>query len=81
MKTIHLNEMNRERLVYGMRVQVRLPYCEYSRRQAGSYRGSIEYVKGDHVGIYVPMKGRSDAAGFLVGSARMDESGTWIEGR
>ncbi|MCY0943476.1 hypothetical protein [Streptomyces antarcticus] len=81
MKTIHLVDMDRERLTYGMRVQVRLPYCKYSRRQAGSYRGLIQYVKGDHVGIYVPMKGRDGADGFLVGSARVDENGTWIEGR
>ncbi|MGW5397829.1 hypothetical protein [Streptomyces sp. NPDC003952] len=81
MKTTHLKQMDREKLTYGKRVQVRLPYCEYSRRQAGTYRGLIQYVKGDHVGIYVPMKGRSEAAGFLTGAARMDENGTWIEGR
>ncbi|MFE3579314.1 hypothetical protein [Streptomyces vinaceus] len=68
-------------LAQGKRVRVKLSYDKYSGRSAGTYRGEIEYVKGGHVGIWVPWKGYAAGDGFLTGAARMDGYGTWIEGR
>ncbi|MFJ7901867.1 hypothetical protein ACIQ6V_15485 [Streptomyces sp. NPDC096198] len=65
----------------GKRVKVQLPACPYTRRQAGTFRGTVEYIKGDHVGIWVPQKGHGAAGGFLTGAARIDADGVWIEGR
>lgn len=81
METVHLDQMDRNELTTGKRVRIKLPHCRYTGRSAGNYRGTIEYVKGDHVGIWVPFKGYGAADGFLTGASRMDGHGTWIEGR
>ncbi|MFD9561540.1 hypothetical protein [Streptomyces sp. NPDC059994] len=73
--------MNRNGLTVGARVRVRLSDDPYKGWSAGTYRGSIEYVKSDHVGIWVSLKGHSIANGFLTGAARVDANGVWIEGR
>ncbi|WP_370422462.1 hypothetical protein AB8O64_29685 [Streptomyces sp. QH1-20] len=65
----------------GKRVRVKLTACPYTGREAGIYRGSIQYINGDHVGVWVPCKGHGAADGFLTGSARIDHNGVLIEGR
>ncbi|GGX08000.1 hypothetical protein GCM10010341_31980 [Streptomyces noursei] len=81
MTTTHLDRMDRNGLTVGSRVRVRLSQDPYMGWTAGTYRGQLEYVKGDHVGIWVPMKGHGIANGFLTGAARIDADGVWIEGR
>ncbi|MFD5697817.1 hypothetical protein [Streptomyces lasiicapitis] len=73
--------MDRNDLAVGARVRVRLSDHPRHAYSGGTYRGVIDYVKGDHVGIWVPLKGRSIANGTLIGAARIDADGVWIEGR
>ncbi|ARZ66939.1 hypothetical protein SMD11_1278 [Streptomyces albireticuli] len=79
--TRHITSLNMTGFPVGKRVRVKLPYCQYTGREAGIYRGSIQYIKGDHIGIWVPIKGHGAADGFLTGAARIDYNGVWIEGR
>ncbi|MEV8022467.1 hypothetical protein AB0O76_40480 [Streptomyces sp. NPDC086554] len=65
----------------GKRVRIRMGDDPYMGWKAGAYRGTVEYIKGDHVGIWVPLKGHGAADGFLTGAARIDYNGVWIEGR
>lgn len=81
MTTRHMTDLDLSGFPVGKRVRVKLTACPYTRREAGSYRGSIEYIKGDHVGIWVPSKGHGAADGFLTGAVRINHNGVWIEGR
>ncbi|MGW2866494.1 hypothetical protein [Streptomyces sp. NPDC001205] len=80
MTTRHITEIDMKEFRIGKRVQVALPACPYSRRAAGIYRGTVDYVKGDHVGVWMSFNGYGDDNGFLTGAARITDNGVLIAG-